>query len=154
MAAVEDLGDRRIARFASDLGQFDALSAGLGESVETAQSVVRATADLFEQTAQMVATRTGQAHTALAQVGSKIGQTHGIIDRLDRQARAAEGVSLPQSGLQDYLSALRGKYTMAAERTLHDALVADLSPGQAAPPLAPEPQAESAGGDDLDDIFF
>ncbi|KRD95930.1 hypothetical protein ASE63_13055 [Bosea sp. Root381] len=146
----------------TSVGRLDAAHfVGLNEAMRGSLEAMRRTGDRLGATLDQLAREGGGFGTVVAQARLSFSNAGAMSDLIASGAaelsRAAAGQELPQRvGLADRLRALINaevwpNYTMAAERTIHQAVIGPLLPaeaGAAAPSIAVPVES------DLDDILF
>jgi methyl-accepting chemotaxis protein len=168
-AAVYSVSEDIVARCDSDLSRFLASASGLGEAIgQTNQSLSQTSAQL-DHAARDIQVCLATAGAALRSLRDRMQDSAATPSVLSFLATGFGDPDPADPALQDYLSAMRRKYTMASERSLHDGLVnrltGPLAPegedraGEAAttretPPTARAPAVAPAAEDDLADILF
>lgn len=149
---VNRLGDELIGRVDRDLGAFLALAQDLGGEIGGLQRTLGDTSRQLESAASGLSQGLGTAGAALDGVRQHMTESAPAVALLHALAASLPAPDLTDASAIDYLTAIRARYTMAPERQLHDALVAELGglPGRSDIP----PPAEITTQDDLEDILF
>ena len=149
--ATGDMTDQAIPGLAANLGAFESDASALGDRLEGACQALLSAESHFNGAADELAGNLQSARSALSMVRMRIDSAAPTLERLRAGAAACPMPESGDKGVADYLAAMRRKYTMAAERSLHDQLVAGLSEAPEGGGLSP---AMAADPDDLDDILF
>lgn len=160
-AIADSLGGERIAGldaalqgFLTEAGEMAALMGGIGQGRSEASR-------LFDATGHTLPLRLRTAEQDLLRFQLLLVDM-GFVDSALAARRALLG-PMPEldAAAQERLAVLRRRYTMQAERDIHDRIIGDRLAGSgagaatvAAEPSASGPADASGGGDDLDDILF
>jgi methyl-accepting chemotaxis protein len=166
--AIYSVSDDLIAQTDRDLSAFLDMAARLGISINEARRALTTAAGQFNTVTNGLSSRLGTASSALAQVQTQMAATGPRIQILQMLSSCFAPPDIATKDAQTYLAAIRGRYTMAAERDLHDQLCAQLATGGGIDPATAEPEpaarpcharAPSDDGtlpadDDLADIMF
>jgi len=166
-AAVYSVSEDLVARSEADLATFLASASSLGGSIGETNVVLLRTSAQLDEAARDLAIRLATAGTAMRTVRARMQEGHATPSVLRFLATRFPDPDPATPEAQDYLSALRRKYTMAAERSLHDNLIDHLSgdggtamPVEGAKDIAMTAVASkmqtapTEGEDDLADILF
>lgn len=149
---VHRLGDDLIGRVDRDLGAFLAMAQDLGGEIGGLQRTLGDTSRQLESAASGLAQGLGTAGAALGGVRKRMTESAPAIALMHALSANLPAPDLTDATAIEYLAAIRARYTMASERQLHDALVAELGglPDRSDTP----PPAEVTPQDDLEDILF
>lgn len=153
---IETVSQDMIARAEADLTAFMQAASDLAGSIGRTNAVLQTTSGQFDLVARDLASRLAYAMQAMHLVRTKAIESQTSIKTMLLLAGLFPPPQIQSEPAQAYLAALRRKYTMASERTLHDRLIAALSGGSDADPV-PEPVGAPKAAsdvDDLDDILF
>lgn len=150
------VGQTRVEQIDRDLSVISAAAGSLVTLVADGRATLSEAARAFDRAGRSIPARLGEAQALLVGYLDRLPAIERVADGLDLQARQHPDVADPAARdlASDCLARLRGCYTMAAERRIHDAFCSDAAPskGAAAPEAAPA-QVEPAE-QDLDDILF
>lgn len=158
--AISSIGEDLIARSENDLTAFLAASSELGAAIDRTNEAQRSVYIQFEGVSRSLGVRVASAISAMKLVQSKMQSSWPTIMSLQFLAKIYPAPDASSDSAQDYLAAIRRKYTMASERSLHDRLIASMTSGDVMPdsaevaPIAEEAPQDASSVDDLDDILF
>lgn len=169
-AAVYSVSEDIVTRCEADLSRFLGSALRLGTAIgQTKQSLSRTSAQL-DDAARDIHLRLATAGTALRHVRDRMQDSRATPSVLFLLATSFGSPDLSAPDVQTYLAAIRRKYTMASERSLHDDLIQRQSgprpaegaereeeaptPRKAPPAAAEVPPVAPAVEDDLADILF
>lgn len=168
-ASVYSISEETVAACEADLAAFLTTASQLASTIGGANDSLMRTTAQMDDAAKDVRDRLAIAGTAMQRVRAKIDSSRATPSLLLLSAAQHPDPDLTLPEVQEYLSALRRKYTMASERSLHDDLVQRLSgPSDptsvprsaerdtvsAAPFVATTPTGGTGAEDDLEDILF
>jgi methyl-accepting chemotaxis protein len=168
-AEVYSVSEDIVTRCEADLSRFLGSASRLGAAIGQTNDSLSQTSRQLDDAARDIQHRLATAGAALRSVRDRMQDSRATPAILSFLAAGFGDPDMAAPGIQDYLTAIRRKYTMASERNLHDDLIARLSGPLDAevanradeaemkpePPLMEEVRAVAPlAEDDLADILF
>jgi len=140
--AIYSLSDDLITQTDADLSGFLDMATCLGTSIHDARSLLTTATGQFNTVTDGLSARLGTASSSLALVQSEMLASGPTVQTLQVLSSLYPPPDTATKDALTYLAAIRGRYTMASERDLHDQLCAELLTGDSTDPATAKPDAE------------